>query len=199
MGSSLLCSALQTTSHFFKNCLTLRIDNFGHIHTIICFFCLNVYALPTVWPASHSVLSAISCVYMSTSPGEMCSWLLTLTPSPLRLSVSRRWGTSGHGSLSALPCANHNSSLPHRPMVAAWTGTLSYIHLNIVIQLSAAASIFRSQFSIFELDLWPKSQKEMPEAKGKKKSYIWKIHWKFNKMSFWFVNCILILDTGVLT
>lgn len=52
-------------------------------------------------------------------PGGTCSWRSTPTPSPLRSSVPRRCGTSGRGSLSALPCANHNSSSPPPPTVAA--------------------------------------------------------------------------------
>lgn len=76
------------------------------------------------------------------SPGGTYSWHLTLIPSPLRSSVPRRCGTSGRGSLSALPCANHNSSLPPLPMVAAWTGIPSGAHLSTLIQLLAAALNF---------------------------------------------------------
>lgn len=54
-----LCAAVLLLFLFFK-CLLSLIE---HIHTITtCFLCSNVYALQTVWPAPHSILSAISCI-----------------------------------------------------------------------------------------------------------------------------------------
>lgn len=90
----------------FNNCFSQFTFIILKVHHQLCGLPLNVNFF------SSSV--SIPLTYL----GGTCSWHLTLTPSPQRLSVPRRCGTSGLGSQSALPCVSHSSSSPPPTMAA---------------------------------------------------------------------------------
>lgn len=91
------------TLHFLFNFFFIT---FVHSNSSMCFMAIF---------DGNSAISLLS--------DKTCIWLSILTASPLRLSAWRRWRTSGHGSLSATPSADHTSCLPLQLMVAVWTGT----------------------------------------------------------------------------